>query len=276
MSEQLSSIDREHSDKHSFWTLAAVGFLAYYVTVMWHEVVGHGSVMYLIGARHFILTSTSIDTSDLQAAAQSVTLGDRLVSMAGSVSNVVLGILLYPLFRVLCRKNASLTLRLFLWLLMAVGLFIGFIYPVYSGVFGVGDWSDAIESLPHHALLRVLGVVIGTLFCIGVVRFFAMRFADFPENLWRLSLIPYFSAALVFCLAGLRIPGGGRLMIISAIPAALIGQSILLFVTPIARRLRVQAPPRKAIPTSPTAILIALAFVVIILLTAPGVRFTLP
>jgi hypothetical protein len=274
--KQLPSSNYEPSHKHSLWTLAAVGFLAYYVTVMLHELVGHGSMMYLIGARHFILTSTSIDTSDLHFDPNKVTLGSRLVSIAGALSNIMFGMLLYPLFRFLTRRNASLGLRLFLWLLIAVGIFIGFVYPVYSGIFGVADWSDAIAFMPHHALLRVLEVVIGTLCCIGTVRFFAVSFAEFPEDLLRLALIPYVSAALVFCTAGLRLSDGGQLMIVSVIPAALIGQSILLFVTPIARRLRVRPPTQKVIPTSPTAILIALVFVVIILITAPGVRFTIP
>jgi hypothetical protein len=58
MTEPILPGNREPSDRHSVWTLSALGFLSYYVTVMWHEVVGHGSMMYLIGARHFILTST--------------------------------------------------------------------------------------------------------------------------------------------------------------------------------------------------------------------------
>jgi uncharacterized protein YggT (Ycf19 family) len=65
-------------------------------------------------------------------------------------------------------------------------------------------------------------------------------------------------------------------MIISVIPAALLGQAILVFITPVARSLRAVAPPPQAIRTSPMVILIAAAFVVIIFLTAPGVRFTLP
>lgn len=263
-------------DRHSFGTLAAVGFLAYYVIVMWHEIVGHGSAMYLLGARHFVLTSTSIDSGDLQFDDQKLTLGDRLVFMAGPIANVVLGLLVYPLFRFASRRNANLALRLFLSLLTAVNLFIGFVSPLYSGIFGVGDFTDAIASLPHHGLLRALELAVGAVFCAGIVRFFAASFAGFPENLWRLSLIPYFSAALVFCVAGLRIPNGTRDMIISVIPAALLGQSILLFITPMARKLRQKAPLQKAIPASPTAIVLALVFVAMILLTAPGVRFTMP
>jgi hypothetical protein len=131
-----------------------------------------------------------------------------------------------------------------------------------------------IAGLPHHELLRALEVVIGALLCIATVRFFATSFAEFPESLWRLSLVPYVSGALLFCLAGLRIPNGAHLTLISVVPASLLGQAVLLFVTPLARRIRVVAPPPQAIPTSPLAILIAAAFVVVILLTAPGVHLS--
>jgi hypothetical protein len=268
------SDDDRHSGKHSIWTTAAIGFLAYYCIVMWHELAGHGTAMYLLGARHFILTSTSLDTTDW-AATQQVTTGDRFVSMAGSFSNILLGIALYPLFKTLFQRGTNLALCLFLWLVSAVGVFIGCIYPVYSGIFGVGDWAEAIAQLPHHALLRGLEIVVGTILSLGSARFFAVSFGKFPEDLRRLSLIPYFSAALVFSVAGLRVPNGTYL-IISVIPAALIGQSILVFVAPLARRLRLTVPPMQTIPTSPAAISIACVFVVVILLTAPGVHFGLP
>jgi hypothetical protein len=266
--------DREHSREHSVWTLAAVGFLAYYITVMWHEILGHGLMLYVIGARHFILTSTSMHSPEISFSGERITPGARLALVAGPLSNAVLGIMLYPIFRSVTRRGANLTLRFFLWLLTALNFFLGFVYMFFSGVFGVADYAGAIAGLPHHALLRVLEVVIGTLLCGATVRFFATSFAEFPGNLWRLSLVPYASAALLFCVAGLRIPNGGPMMIISVIPAALLGQAILPLMTPVARRLRVVAPPPQAISTSPMVILIAAAFVVIILLTAPGVRFT--
>lgn len=268
--------DRGHVREHSLWTLAAVGFLAYYITVMWHEILGHGGMLYLIGARHFILTSTSMFSPEISFAAERITLGGRLVLVAGPLSNAVLGIVLYPVFRFFTRRSASLTLRYFLWLVTALNFFLGFVYMFYSGVFGVADYAGVIAGLPHHAVLRGLEVVVGTLLCGATVRFFATSFAEFPESLWRLALVPYFSAALLFCLAGLRIPNGAHVMIISVIPAALLGQAILPLITPVARRLRVVVPRPQAIATSPMVVLVALVFVVIILLTAPGVRFTMP
>jgi hypothetical protein len=262
--------------RHSILTLAAVGFLAYYITVMWHEVVGHGSAFYLLGARHFILTSTNIDTSDSLPSFADGTAGSRFVSAAGALANILLGLVLYPVLRAAERRGASLTLRVFLWLLVAVGIYIGVIYPAYSGAFGVGDFDDFIVNWPHRTLIRIFEVVFGSLLCAGVVRFFATSFGEFPESLTRLAWVPYIAAAVIFCVAGLRIPHGLHLMIISVIPAALLGQSILVFVAPVARRVRKEAPPQEAIPISPIAIVVALVFVVVVLLTAPGVHFTAP
>jgi hypothetical protein len=266
----------EH-DKHNPWTLAALGFLAYYITVMWHEIAGHGLALYLIGAHHFILTSTSMSSPDFELLTHRISPSARFVSVAGVLANFVLGGALFPLFRFVSRRNASVTICFFLWLLTALNFYLGFVYPLFSGIFGVADFANAIELLPNHALLRVLEVVLGALLCAATVRIFATTFAEFPENRWRLALVPYIAASLVFCAAGLRIPNGAQLMLISVMPAALMGQSILLFVTPIARRLPAATTAKpQVIGLSPVAILIALVFIVVIFYTAPGVNFTAP
>jgi hypothetical protein len=265
-----------HRYRHSVPTLAAIGFLAYYVVLMCHEVLGHGVAFRMLGAHHFVLTSTSIDSSDTLAAFAPATLGYRFINAAGSLSTILLGILLYPLLILAMRKRANITLRIFLWLVVAVGIFHGFCYIIYSGLAGVGDWKEVIAFWPHQTLLRVLEVVLGTLICVGVVRFFAALFGTFPENLTLLALVPYASATFIFCLAGLRIPNGRYLMLISVLPASLMGQAILLFVAPVARRLRKDSAPEEVVPTSAAALFFAALFIVIIFLTAPGVHFTMP
>lgn len=265
-----------HARQHNIWTLAAAGFLAYYVTVMWHEVFGHGALLYLLGARHFILTSTSMSSPDMPLGAHRITSGGRLVALAGPLANAIMGTVIYPIFRLASRRGANLTLRFFLWLIAALNFFLGFIYMFFSGVFGVGDYAAVIASLPHHALLRALEVLIGALLGAATVRFLAPSLAEFPGSLWRLCLVPYVSSTVVFCLTGLRVPNSGYLMVAAVIPAALMGQAILLFVTPVARRLQVVTPRSEAISANPVMIAIALVFVVIVYLTAPGVHFTIP
>jgi hypothetical protein len=265
-----------HPYRHSVPTLAAVGFLAYYSVTMCHEVLGHGIAFYILGAHHFVLTSTAIDSSDKLAAIAFGTLGYRFINAAGSLSTILFGILLYPLLILAMRKRANITLRIFLWLVVAVGIFHGFCYVIFSGLAGVGDWKEVIAFWPHQTFLRVLEVVFGTLICTGVVRFFAALFSTFPESLTRIALVPYASSTFIFCLAGLRIPNGTYLMLTSVLPASLMGQAILIFVTPVARRLRKEAALEEVVLTSPTALFFAALFIVIIFLTAPGVHFVMP
>jgi len=108
------------------------------------------------------------------------------------------------------------------------------------------------------------------------VRFFAALFSAFPESLTRIALVPYASSTFIFCLAGLRIPNGTYLMLTSVLPASLMGQAILIFVTPVARRLRKETALEEVVLTSPTALFFAALFIVIIFLTAPGVHFVMP
>lgn len=276
MSNTSLGTHRIIKDQHNVFTLASLGFLVYYITVMWHEVIGHGSLMYLFGCHHFVLTSTSIEASDVPSNATTGTLRGRLISMGGTFANLALGFALLPLLKRMMRRGTDPMFSIFLWLLVAVNIFIGFIYPLYSGVFGVADWSEAIVGLPQHGLLRAIEIAIGTALSCLTVWAFAGFFSYFPESLWRLSLIPYFSSAVVFCVAGLRIPNGTELMIISVIPAALIGQAILLLVTPIGRVRRKQLSSMGTVPLSLTAIVVAFLFVGVILLTAPGVHFSVP
>ena len=129
-----------------------------------------------------------------------------------------------------------------------MGIFHGFCYITYSGLAGVGDWKELIAFWPHQTFLRVLEVVFGTLICTGVVRFFAALFSTFPESLTRLALVPYASATFIFCLAGLRIPHGRYPMLISVLPASLMGQVILLCVAPSLAGFAKNQHPKKSFP----------------------------
>ena len=120
---------------HNVFTLAAVGFLAYYVVGMWHELLGHGLALYLAlylyGARHFVLTSTSLHSTD--GLLPSSPTASRIVEAAGSLSTIVLGIALYPLVYRTFRYRANPISRLFLWVVAAIGIFHGFSYFAFLG-----------------------------------------------------------------------------------------------------------------------------------------------
>jgi hypothetical protein len=262
--------------KHNLTTLAAVGFLAYYTVVMCHEVAGHGLAAYLFGARHFVLTSTSIDITDHPWALASRETPNRIVSSAGPLATLLLSLLMFPFLRSAFQHNKAISLRLYLWLVCAVGAFHAFAYMIYSGLTGIGDWQDVISHLPHQQLMRATEVVVGTLVCAGIVRFLAGSFAQFSGSLVKLAVVPYFASTVGFCLAGLRLPDTMHLMLTATIPSSLMGQAILPLIPPFAGRHRAVTPSLESVPFSPTILVVSIIFLVIDILQAPGVPFALP
>ena len=262
--------------KHNLVTLAAVGFLAYYTVVMCHEVAGHGLALYLFGARHFVLTSTSIDMTDHPWALASWGTPNRIVSLAGLLATLLLSLLTFPFMRSAFQHNKAISLRLYLWLVCAVGAFHAFSYMIYSGLTGIGDWQDVIAHLPHYHLMRTMEVVVETAVCAVIVRFFAGSFAKFPGSLVKLAVVPYFASTVGFCLAGLRLPDTMHLMLTATIPSSLMGQAILPLVPAFTGRHRTVTPSLESVPFSPTILVLSVIFLVIDILQAPGVHFALP
>lgn len=262
--------------EHNFFTLAAVGFLAFYTVVMCHEILGHGGADYFYGARQFYLTSLSMGITDQPTSSSGWIDPGRVIAAAGSLSTIALSLILYPLLKSLFAKGEKPTLCLYVWLLVFIGFFHGFSYIAFSGLANVGDWSAVISDWPHPPLLRVLEVVLGTTVCAVIVRWGAPYFALFPESLTKLALVPYFAATVLFCVASIRLHNARYFMLISAIPGSLIGQAILPMIAPVARRMRTTSATMGAVPFSPTAVILALACLVATYFTAPGVRFSLP
>ena len=91
-----------------------------------------------------------------------------------------------------------------------------------------------------------------------------------------MALVPYFSGTAGFCLAGLRLPHAAYYFAISVIPASLIGQGILVFVAPVARRSNIGTSEKDIIPFCAGTLVLAAILLGILLLTAPGVHFTIP
>lgn len=182
---------------------------------------------------------------------------------------------LYPLVYRAFRDRTNLVLRLFLWPVAAIGIFYGFSYTAFSGVANVGGWKGVIAQWPHQGFLRTGELVFGVPACAWEVRFFAKLFGEFSESLTR-ALVPYFSGTIGFCLAGLRLPHAAYYFAISVIPASLIGQGILVFVAPVARRSSIGTNQKDVIPFSAGAFGFGSNCLGVLFLTAPGVHFTLP
>jgi len=241
LSAKEGSIDRA--------TVIAIAVLAYTLANLVHEGLGHGGAALLLGARPTMLNAIFFNYDETTASPTS----QRVISAAGSVVNVVIGL---PLLAIVPRVRSARG-RYFLWLFAAVNLLTAFGYLLYSGIAGIGDWSRVIDGFAPAWLFRgglivagfVLYFVVAPRLLMPPLDPFLGRTPAFREQRARaLSLVPYLAGAVALVLAGLLNPLGWRLVLISAAAASLGGTSLLAWYPAIPRA------PRRDTPEPPLGI----------------------
>lgn len=216
-------------------TVTSISLLAAMVADVIHEGLGHGALALITGTPSGLLTTV----------AWSSAIDSKLVAAGGTLANLAAGFVFWIALR--GTKRAPVQLRFFLLVSGAFNLLAGTGYFFFSGVTNFGDWAVVITDLHPHWLWRTLLVVIGIaayyvavlVVGIGLVRYVGIPRAD-QRRLRRLTLIPYFSAALLLAAGGLLNPIGIQLVWQSALPGAAGAHSGLLW-------LRYYIP-RKTIP----------------------------
>lgn len=147
--------DGEKASRSDLWTVAAISVLAYVLTNVAHETIGHGAGLLVAGGRSGIFTTTRlIIPHRLPDPAW------RLFDLGGPAGNLCCAGLAW--LGLGLPMGARPALRLFLWLVMAFSLFWAFGYQVKCGVTGDGDW---MALLPENArvgrlVLTVAGIVL--------------------------------------------------------------------------------------------------------------------
>jgi hypothetical protein len=220
--------ERERQSGSDAVTVAAVAIIVYALCTFLHEGVGHGGACLLAGGGPKILSSMHFD-GDTQGLPD---WAPRLIAAGGPLVNLIAAWLAFGALRRL--RGGEPVLRYALWLFAAVNLFLGTGYFLFSGVAGIGDWSAVFRGLSPAWLWRVpLALIGGAAYWLSV-RLALRRLAPFYTGRTpaervaranRLMLIPYFSGALLDCVAGAFSPAGIGLILISAAPATLGGTS---------------------------------------------------
>ena len=230
-------------------TVVAIAVLAYASANMVHEGLGHGGAALLLGGRPTMLNAIFFNYDEATVSET----GQRLISAAGSVVNVLVGL---PLLALLPRVR-SILWRYFLWLFAAVNLLTAFGYLLFSGIGGIGDWFRVIHDFAPAALWRGVLIVAGAvLYFVVAPRLLAPpldpwlgRVAGVRERRARtLSLVPYVAGGITLCLAGFLNPLGWKIVLISAVAASFGGTSLLAWYPPIPR------PPASTTPEPPLGI----------------------
>jgi hypothetical protein len=203
-------------------TLAALGMLAFALTDVSHEALGHGLATLAVGGKAVLLT-TCYFTSNGNFS--------RWIPAAGGLMNLAVGLGSLAALRLISR-SAPLG-RYFLVLVAAFNLFFAFGYPAYSGIAQFGDWAAVTSGFEPQWLWRVLLVVVAVVGYYGSMKLLARPLAVFagtagvptgrpPDKarLKRITTIPYVAAMIIACLAGALNPNGWRTMLTAGLPAA--------------------------------------------------------
>jgi hypothetical protein len=200
-------------------TIVSMAVLASATATLLHEGLGHGVTAWLRG--DIVTELTSNHLSSLRP--------DRWVAAGGTIVNLIAGTA--SLIASRCAGNRANT-RYFLWLLAALNLFPGAGYFMLSGIFGFGDWFEVIRGFPHQFALRTGMAVGGVLLYILVARLLAVAIRPYVPDRKTYNTVgrlPYYTAGLFSCAAGLLDPLGLQLLLVSTIPAAFGGSSGLIW-----------------------------------------------
>jgi hypothetical protein len=250
------------SGGHSKTTIVSMAVLASAAATLLHEGVGHGLTAWLRGSVPTELTSNHLSSMR----------PDRWVEAGGTLVNLFAGAIFLWVSRV---GGERANLRYFFWILAALNLLPGAGYFVFSGIFGFGDWQEAIRGLPHRGLLRIVMTIFGAALYVYVVRLLAVAVRPFCSRRPTYNVVgrlPYLAAGLFSCAAGIFDPLGLRLFLVSTVPAAFGGSSGLLWADgllpakPAASTLLVSGGPAWWI----AATVIGLAYIVIL---GRGIQF---
>ena len=216
------------------WTLAAFGVLAYMISNVLHEGLGHGGVAWLSGARHITVTSTYMDAG----------FDTRWILAAGTLVNLVFGVLGLAMLRGM--RRADVSLRLFLWSFTAFNLLLGTGYFLFSGIGGIGDWAEWMKGLSPVWAWRVGFALLGAASYFGAALLLARELVQIvgtnetrgpnETRIRRMTWTIYFAGGLTACLAGVWNPMGWKLVLISAAASSFGGASGLLWIPSVASR----------------------------------------
>jgi hypothetical protein len=237
MDEPARALDR--------WTVAAIAVVAYALSNVVHEGLGHGGACLLGGGRARTLNAIFFDCDSAGMTAASI----RLMAAAGTFANLLLA----AGARGVLGSSRALAprLRYFLWLLLAINLLQAFGYLLFSGLGGVGDWAAVVAGTePAWAGRLALAVGGSWLYFVLAPRILMPLLDPFlgettPERVQRatvLSIWPYAVGGLTYVAAGMLNPHGLVLVLISAVAASLGGTSLLVWYPRVWAR-RAARPP---------------------------------
>jgi hypothetical protein len=210
-------------------TVLSIAVVAYCLTNLVHEGLGHGGACLLAGGKPLELNAIFFQ-SESDAISDN---GRRLLVAGGSVANLIFAAMAWLGLRVRRRADAF---GYFLTLMLALNLLMPFGYLMFSGVGGFGDWAVFIDGLGPPLVLRALLAVAGAflyfwiapmILCPAFNPYLGRDLAERARRRKPLALYPYLTGGAVYVVAGLFNSQGWKLVLLSAAAASLGGTSFL-------------------------------------------------
>ena len=254
----------------NLWTVIGIGLVAYAACDMVHEVLGHGLACALTGVRALSLSTVALQTGS----------SSRFVAAAGSIANVVAGLLALSLFR---RGKTFGATRYFLWLFAALNLLNGTGYLLFSGVLDFGDWAVVISGLEPHGVWRAVMAVVGAVLYVGAVRLITAQAIPLVQSgeidrreMPRLVFPAYVAGGLLLVAAAAFNRVSPSLILMSGVSSGFGAMAGLAFVPRLVERrskesASVAAPLRFNSGWVAAGLLVALAFIAFL---GPGIRLS--
>jgi hypothetical protein len=231
-------------------TLIALSMLAYTLTVLLHEHLGHALACVSLGGHPAELGAFYVNCQYANMPDVSI----RLVALAGPIVSLITGAVS---FLVLGRiPQGSSRLRYWVWLLGTISLMTATGYLLFSGFTGLGDLGTSRDGALYLArpewLWRPVSVLIGGA-GYALVIYLSLREMDKliggegtvrVAQAQKLALSSYLTGTLVSVLIGLLNPHGMVIVLSSAAASTLGGTSGLAWMMQLLDR-------KKASPASP-------------------------
>lgn len=259
----------EMTDRSSLVTVVAIAVVAYACSDAVHEIVGHGTVALILGIK-----ITAISSVGLQSYTSS-----RLLSAAGSVANIVAGLLCFLSLR---RREKFDETGYIAWLFGFVNAMNGSCYLLASAVLNTGDWSVVIAGRnPPWAWRLGMGLIGAALYSM-FVRWAGTLLGTWVElgavdrtDISRLTVPAYLAGGILMTFASVFNPYGPGLILLSGVGASFgLTWGLLLIPSMVEhRRPGIAAQQRFLVFNWKWVALGAIVGIAFVAFFGPGVRF---
>lgn len=222
MTEQTNRVDLP--------TVAGMAAVAYLLTTLLHEAGGHGGACLAVGGKAVALGAYYFDCD----TAKLPVMAERIVSAAGSMVDLAMALILWPVVAARAAKPAPGAGTVFLWLMFTLNAMTWAGYYLFSGVAGIGDWGPdgVLKGVVNPLPWRIAEGVIGMALYVWLTRM-AMGWLGRITGTMRaarlLSWTAYATGGVVALLIGLLNPMGFVIVLISSMASSLGGTSGLLW-----------------------------------------------